>query len=153
MAKSISKVLRQRKRGKVGNGEVVRDWGEMGESWECMFHVRNILQINWHNQNMSCRVVVLRQGIHRSCKCVNIMSMVRIYMYMRKSHSVHWFKKLWYLPYFVAVYLSVVIWVLKSTRSSWIEIFYDTFPVYIRFYDKKNYTQLVCFSKESISFK
>lgn len=56
----------------------------IGESWECMHNVRNILPINRHNQNIYCQVVVFRQGIHSSCKYV-IMSMVRIYMYKKKA--------------------------------------------------------------------
>lgn len=61
-------ILRQRKRGKEGNGE------KMGDSWDCinMYYVRNILQINRNNHNIYYRDVVFMQKVD--------MPVVRIYM-------------------------------------------------------------------------
>lgn len=55
LTKSISTILRRRKRGNIGNAE----WGGggMGELWECMYHIRNILQINRQKYLLpSCRL-------------------------------------------------------------------------------------------------
>lgn len=56
-------ILRQRKRGKEGNGE------KMGDSWDCinMYYVRNILQINRHNHNIYYRDVVFMQKSWYAC--------------------------------------------------------------------------------------